>query len=89
MDMHLALMKQSRLSSEIIRETAEEVGLDMRRYDADMADPTIEQHISDTLELANRLPALTGTPFFIIGDEYVSGADTERLEQLVKAGLGS
>lgn len=87
--MHLALMKQSRLSAEIIRETAETVGLDMRRYDADMADPTIEQHISDTLELANRLPALTGTPFFIIGDEYVSGADTGRLDQLVKAGLGT
>ena len=89
MDVHLALMKQSRLSGEIIRETAETVGLDMRRYDADMADPTIEQHISDTLELANRLPALTGTPFFIIGDEYVSGADTGRLDQLVKAGLGT
>ena len=52
-----------------------------------MGDPTIEQHISDTLELANRLPALTGTPFFVIGDEYVSGADTVRLNQLVKAGL--
>ena len=87
MDMHLALMKQKRLSGEIIRETAEEIGLDMRRYEADMGDPTIEQHISDTLELANRLPALTGTPFFVIGDEYVSGADTARLNQLVKAGL--
>ena len=87
MDMHIALMEQKRLSGEIIRETAEKIGLDMRRYEADMADPTIEQHISDTLELANRLPALTGTPFFVIGDEYVSGANTERLDQLVKAGL--
>jgi len=88
-EMHFALMNQKRLSGEIIRETAENIGLDMRRYEADMADPTIDQHISDTLELAYRLPALTGTPFFIIGDEYVSGANTQRLDELVKAGLGS
>ena len=86
-EMHFALMEQKRLSGDIIRDTAKDVGLDMNRYEADMADPTIEQHISDTLELANRLPALTGTPFFVIGDEYVSGANTERLDQLVKAGL--
>lgn len=88
-EMHFALMNQKRLSGEIIRKTAEEVGLDMNRYDADLADPTIDQHINDTLQLANRLPALTGTPFFIVGGEYVSGADTDRLEQLVEAGLKS
>ena len=86
-EMHFALMQQKRLSGDIIRGVAEEVGLDMRRYEADMADPTIDQHINDTLQLANRLPALTGTPFFIVGDEFVSGADTARLEQLVEAGL--
>lgn len=86
-EMHLALMKQQRLSGDIIRKTAEKVGLDMKRYEADLADPTIDQHINDTLQLANRLPALTGTPFFIIGDQYVSGADTARLEQLVDAAL--
>jgi len=83
-EMHFALMEQQRLSGDIIRETAEEIGLDMRKYDADLADPTIEQHIQDTLDLADRLPALTGTPFFVIGDEYISGADTGRLEQIVK-----
>ena len=88
-EMHFALMNQKRLSGDIIRETAEEIGLDMRRYDADLADPTIDQHINDTLQLANRLPALTGTPFFVVGDEYVSGADTARLEILVKAALKS
>ncbi len=86
-EMHFALMTQKRLSGEIIKQTAKDVGLDMRRYEADMADPTIDQHINDTLLLANRLPALTGTPFFIVGDEYVSGADTARLEQLVEAAL--
>jgi len=83
-EMHFALMEQPRLSGEIIRGTAEKIGLDMGKYDADLADPTIEQHIGDTLELADRLPALTGTPFFVIGEDYISGADTARLEQLVK-----
>ncbi|MEP3655054.1 MAG: DsbA family protein [Litorimonas sp.] len=86
-EMHFALMDQKRLSGDIVRETAEKIGLDMNRYEADMADPTIDQHINDTLQLANRLPALTGTPFFIVGDEYVSGADTDRLEMLVDAAL--
>lgn len=86
-EMHFALMSEKRLSGDIIRKTAEKIGLDMNRYDADLADPTIDQHINDTLQLANRLPALTGTPFFVVGDEYVSGADTSRLEQLVSAAL--
>jgi len=86
-EMHFALMSQQRLSGDIIRETAQEIGLDMRKYEADMADATIEQHINDTLQLADRLPALTGTPFFVIGDEYISGADTGRLEQIVKEKL--
>ena len=86
-EMHFALMDQKRLSSDIIRDTAKDVGLDMNRYEADMADPTIETHINDTLQLANRLPALTGTPFFVVGGEYVSGANTARLEELVEAAL--
>ncbi len=86
-EMHFALMQEPRLSGEIIRKTAENVGLDMRKYDADLADPTIDQHVSDTILLANRLPALTGTPFFIIGEDYISGADTARLEKLLKEKL--
>jgi len=60
-----------------------------RRYEADLADASIDQHINDTLQLANRIPPLTGTPFFVVGDEYVSGANTARLEQLVEAALDS
>ena len=86
-EMHFELMKQQRLSGDIIRETAEKIGLDMRKYEADLADATIDQHINDTLQLADRLPALTGTPFFVIGDEYISGANTTRLEEIVQEKL--
>ncbi len=85
--MHFALMEKKRLSGDIIRQTAEDIGLDMRKYDADLADASIDQHINDTLALADRLPALTGTPFFIVGGEYVSGADTARLERMVENAL--
>lgn len=88
-EMHFALMNEPRLSGDIIRKTAEKIGLDMRRYEADLADASIDQHINDTLQLANRIPPLTGTPFFVVGDEYVSGANTARLEQLVEAALDS
>ena len=81
--MHFNLMAQSRITADSIRKAAEDIGLDMKKFDADMIDPQIEAHIADMLVLANRLPALTGTPFFVVNDEYVSGADTGRLEQLV------
>jgi len=85
--MHFALMKEKRLTADSIRNVAERVGLNMKKFDADMADPSIETHIDDTLNLATRLPALTGTPFFVINEDYVSGADTRRLEQLLDAAL--
>lgn len=87
--MHFALMDAKRLTADGIRDIAKDIGLDMKKFDADLADPSIEKHIEDTLLLANRLPALTGTPFFIIGDEYVSGADTARLNQLLNTALES
>ena len=85
--MHFALMEAPRLSGDLIRDTAESIGLDMRKFDADMADPSIESHIEDTLLLAERIPDLTGTPFFIVNDEFVSGANTPRLQELVEAGV--
>lgn len=85
--MHFALMEKPRITSDSIRETAEDIGLDMRKFDADLADPSIETHIDDTLALANNIPALTGTPFFVINDDYVSGADTNRLQALLDSAL--
>ena len=88
-EMHFALMEQKRISPDSIRKAAEEVGLNMAKFDADMMDPQIEAHIADTINLSDRLPALTGTPFFVVNDEYVSGADTARLDALIKDKLGS
>ncbi len=87
--MHFALMEEPRISSEKIREVAKEIGLDMRKFDADIADPSLDAHIGDTLALAEKIPALTGTPFFIVNDEFVSGANTPRLQELIEEGLSN
>ena len=86
-EMHFALMEEKRLSGDSIKKLAEKIGLDMRKYEADLADASIDQQINDTMQLADRIPALTGTPFFVVGGEFVSGANTARLEQLVEDAL--
>ena len=87
LDMHLKLMEEKRLTADIIQKLAKDIGLDVKQFNTDMTDVSVEQHIDDTLLLANRLPALTGTPFFVINDDYVSGADTDRMQRLVDAAL--
>jgi len=52
-----------------------------------MNDPEIDALLEDTLILANRIPALTGTPFFIINDMMIAGADTDRLQASLEAAL--
>ena len=77
------------LTAERVRDMAEEAGLDMAKFDKDMLDADFDRHIDDNLDLAARIPALTGTPFFVIGDDYVSGANTEALDDMLKAALKS
>lgn len=80
---HFSLMNERSLTRDRIRQIVEKAGVDMDKFDADMKDQQIDKHIEDTLILANRIPALTGTPFFTINDEYVSGANVERLQMLL------
>lgn len=86
---HFALMKERSLSPDRIREIVKDAGLDMKKFDADMADVAIDRQIEDTLLLSNRIPALTGTPFFFVNQDYVSGANIERLDQLLADALDS
>ena len=88
-EMHFALMEGRGLTAERVRDMAEEAGLDMAKFDKDMLVADFDRHIDDNLDLAARIPALTGTPFFVIGDDYVSGANTEALDDMLKAALKS
>ena len=85
--MHFMLMSERGLTAERVRSMAEKAKLDMDKFDKDMLDPALDKHIDDTIRLAQRIPSLTGTPFFIIGDEYVPGANTEILQEMLKKAL--
>jgi len=85
--MHFSLMAERSLTPDRIRKIAEKAGLDMKKFDKDMNDAAIERQIDDTILLAQRIPALTGTPFFVIGDEFISGADTNRLQAILDDAL--
>ena len=54
-----------------------------------MKDAAIDRQITDTLDIGRRIPALTGTPFFIINDQFVSGANMARLDELLEEALDS
>jgi len=86
---HFSLMKERSLTPERVMQIAEKAGLDMDKLEKDMKDEALERQINDTIILAQRIPALTGTPYFLINDEQVSGANTPELDRLLKAALGS
>jgi predicted DsbA family dithiol-disulfide isomerase len=82
-------MKERVLNADRVREIVKEAGLDMKKFDADMADVALDRQIEDTILLSNRIPQLTGTPFFMVNEDYVSGANLERLDDLLEAALDS
>ncbi len=83
-DMHIALMSvRGKLTEQAVLQTARELGLDVDRLEADMADPELARIYGKVRALANRLD-INGTPTLIIGDELVAGAiDAGRLQALI------
>lgn len=86
-DMHFALMRESGLSEAKIEQLAQEIGLDVKKLRADMKDPKLAKQIEDTILLAQNLPPLTGTPFFVINDKYLAGANSDALQKLLDDAL--
>lgn len=82
-EMHFELMKASGLTKERIDGIAKKVGVDVAKMRKDMADPAMETYLEDTLGLASTIPDLTGTPFFLINDQFFAGADTSRLQAIL------
>ena len=85
--MHFALMKERSLSPDRVLEIAAKEGLDVEKLKKDMEDPEMERQIADGLILANRIPSLTGTPFFVINEDFIAGANTDRLDQMLETAL--
>jgi protein-disulfide isomerase len=89
LEMHMALMELdngSGFGPEAIDAAAESAGVDVAKMRADMKSIPVQKAVADAKSLARTLN-ITGTPNFIIGNEMVSGADTQRVEALIEAAL--
>ena len=59
----------------------------MPKFEKDMQDPALETQLNDAIKLAQKIPPLSGTPFFVINQEYIAGANTEALEAMLQKAL--
>lgn len=85
---HNALMgARGPLPGERINAIAAEAGVDVAAMRAGMQDEAIDAHIDDVRALAREI-GITGTPFFIVGDHVIPGADIAGLQAAVDAQLG-
>ena len=87
LEMHLALMESSVLSKDFITKTAKKIGLDMTKFEADLKDKAHDAQLEAALVLANQIPGLTGTPFFVINDEFLASGNTQALQAILDRAL--
>lgn len=85
--MHFSMMNERSLTKERVFALAEKAGLDMDKLKKDMKDKELDRQLEDGLLLANRIPALTGTPFFVINDDFIAGADKSKLDAMLEKAL--
>jgi protein-disulfide isomerase len=64
---------QRELSDEKYREIAQQLGLDLARFDQDRASPEVKQRVERDEQEAERL-GVSGTPAFFINGRFLSGA---------------
>ncbi len=82
---HTALLSlRGRLGTEAILQVALEVGLDVAKLKADMADPALQTQIQKAYKIAQALN-IQGTPAFTLGDQVIPGAvSKEQLADMVE-----
>lgn len=74
------------LPSQRIDEIAAEAGVDVEAMRATMDDDAIMLHLNDVRSVAQNV-GITGTPFFIIGDQIIPGADLARMQAALDTAL--
>ncbi len=88
-EMHFALMKGTALSENFINATAKKIGLNMKKFKADMNSENTDTQLEDTMYLASRIPGLTGTPFFVINDKFLASGNTQVLQAMLDEALAN
>ena len=83
-EMHDELFKISRnLAIEEIKKSAEKLGLDTKKFEADMNSPETDKLIKDDMATAGQTD-VTGTPSFFIGGKRVVNRTIEGMKQMVE-----
>ncbi|PKR57433.1 DsbA family protein [Thalassospira lohafexi] len=87
MEVHQAFMtNRGLLDEDRINDLAAAAGVDVDQMRADMQSPEINGMLAQYSAMAQTV-GISGTPAFIINGTMVSGADMERVDALVQAGL--
>lgn len=63
---------QQKLAPEDLKRYAQELGLNMAQFEADLASPAVKQRVQNDMTEINGL-GVTGTPAFFINGRYLSG----------------
>lgn len=82
-EMHIALMKSPDLSEENIAKIAVSVGLDQQKFERDLADPELLQHIQRVYGEAEDV-GVEGTPGFFVNGEFHNGFRQETMQALLE-----
>jgi protein-disulfide isomerase len=87
-EMHDAIFAdQANMSPERYRDYAGQIGLDLERYDRDLASDDVQQRVGADSAEAEKL-GVTGTPAFFVNGRYLSGAQPyESFKRLIDAEL--
>ncbi len=89
MEMHFALMAGTDLNPDYINAQAKKLGLDMEKFKQDMKSEAFDAQLDDAIFLAQRIPNLTGTPFFVINTDSMASGDTIALQKMLDRNLQS
>ncbi|WP_288901456.1 DsbA family protein [uncultured Sneathiella sp.] len=86
LEFHTALMSsRGGLTMERIRSIATDVGLDLEKLEADMKKDAVRAVVEKNYALAKQL-GISGTPAFVIGDEFIPGViSSEQMQALIAA----
>ncbi len=89
MEMHLALMEGTALSEEFINAAAKKIGLNMKQFEKDVSGDAMDEQLEDIMFLAAQIPGLSGTPFFVINDQFLASGNTDKLKVMLEEELAN
>jgi len=86
-EMHDKLFANQRaLTPENIKQFAQDLGLDMAKFEQDMASPEVQQQIDADMALARQVQ-VSGTPSLFLNGKRVSNRSVEGIKQMIDEAL--